>query len=152
MTICCDVAKKAMTETKWTAEAVVARLEAAGRTALSMPRGYYGPNRSVTMGFDIVRDAAEAYGWNVAPLRVTPSAAAISEMEAAWDWLNMIDKRVVKQIVALRSLVHPVREHHVYSWRKLGNVIGAHHQGVQRWHHDGIKIIILGLDKRSTRI
>jgi hypothetical protein len=31
---------------------------------------------------------------------------------------------------------------HLYSWRRLGTAIGADHKAVQRWHAQGIDMIV----------
>jgi hypothetical protein len=51
----------------------------------------------------IVRDAKHAYGYTPqAPMRVVPSAAAITRMEECFDWLMMIDPEDAR-IVWLRA-------------------------------------------------
>jgi hypothetical protein len=130
---------------------VISCLEAAGRTALSMPKGRYGPSESVTMNIDVVHEVIEAYGWNVIPLKLRPSAMEISQMEEAFEWLRMIDHKVIKQIVALRALNHPITERYLYSWRRLGRTVGADYKSVQLWHRNGIKIIFEGLDRLLKR-
>jgi hypothetical protein len=51
----------------------------------------------------IVRDAKHAYGYTPqAPMRVVPSAAAITRMEECFDWLMLIDPEDAR-IVWLRA-------------------------------------------------
>jgi hypothetical protein len=51
----------------------------------------------------IVRDAKHAYGYTpAAPMRVVPSAAAITRMEECFDWLMLIDPEDAR-IVWLRA-------------------------------------------------
>jgi hypothetical protein len=130
-----------------TEKEIVRRLEAAGRTALSMPKERLGPTKSVTMNIDVVHEVIDAYGWNVIQMRVRPSATEISEMEEAFGWLNLIERKVLRQIVALRAMVHPITDRHLYSWRRLSVIIGADYKSIQLWHRNAVKIIFLGMDK-----
>lgn len=135
------------------ADYVVAMLEEAGASIIAMrvvglrPAGYGS-------GWpEFVREAIEAYGWTEeAPRPRTPSAAAITRMDKAYRWLTLIpnDRYVLRRIVGARSLVHPLTEKHVFSWRRLGMTLGADHKAVQRWHGDGIALIVAGLRREAA--
>jgi hypothetical protein len=47
--------------------------------------------------------------------------------------------------VGARSLVHPVTDRHLFPWRRLGKALGSDHKAVQRWHAQGIALIVAGL-------
>ncbi len=134
-----------------TAEWVIARLEEAGTTLLAMPNT--GPStRMVQGGLEWIRSAAESYGMGRARIRPSvPSAAHISRMDQAYRWISRIpeDKYVLRRIVGARSLVHPLTGRHLYSWRRLGTAIGADHKGVQRWHAQGIDMLVGLLNGRD---
>lgn len=123
------------------------RLEEAGASLLALPAtGWSTRLRSSTL--DIVRSAAEGYGWTEGRLRPPiPSAAKITRMDEALGWIAHIplDRYVLRRIVGARSLVHPLSDRHLFSWRRLGAVLGADHKAVQRWHKDGIRIIVAAL-------
>lgn len=131
------------------AEWVVARLEEAGATLLALPHA--GPStRLVQSGLEWVRQAAESYGFSRARIRpAIPSAAQITRMDQAYGWLSRIpdDRYVLRRIVGARSLVHPMTGRHLYSWRRLGAAIGADHKAVQRWHAQGIDLIVALLNR-----
>lgn len=126
-----------------TADDIVARFEAAGATLLALPgRGYSTQIR--TMRLDVVHSALDAYGWQGAALRPPmPSAAAISQMDEAFGWLTLIPetKYVLRRIVGARALVHPITLRHIYPWRRLGNLLGADHKSVQRWHGQAVALL-----------
>jgi Domain of unknown function (DUF6362) len=126
------------------AEWVIARLEEAGATLLALPNT--GPStRLVQSGLEWVRDVAESYGTSRARLRpAVPSAAHITRMDQAYRWVSRIpeDKYVLRRVVGARSLVHPMTGRHLYSWRRLGTAVGADHKAVQRWHAQGIDMIV----------
>jgi hypothetical protein len=134
-----------------TAEEIVARFEAAGATLLALPgRGYSTKIR--TMRFDVVHDALDAYGWQGAVVRPPmPGAAAISQMDAVFAWLTMIpeDKYVLRRIMGARALVHPVTLRHLYPWRRIGTMLGADHKSVQRWHGQGVALLVEALGGRK---
>ena len=126
---------------------VVARLEEAGTTLLSLPETGYS-TRLRTSSIEIVRLAIESYGWADRPIRPpVPSAARISRMDEAMAWIGLIpdDRYVLRRIVGARSLVSPLTERHLFPWRRLGAAIGADHKAVQRWHAEGIALIASAL-------
>lgn len=125
------------------AETVIARLEEAGCTLLSLPGTGYS-TRLRSSNLDIVR-AAEAFGTESGRMRPpVPSPAQVTRMDEALGWITLIpkDRYVLRRIVGARSLVSPSTEKHLYSWRRLGVVLGADHKAVQRWHASGIDAIV----------
>ena len=123
---------------------VVARLEEAGRTLLALPGTGYS-TRLRTSSLDIVRTAMEAYGSEVGRARPSvPSAAHITRMDEALGWIPLIpqDRYVLRRIVGARCLVSPVTGRALYSWRRLGGLLGADHKAVQRWHAQGIAMLV----------
>jgi hypothetical protein len=131
----------------YTAEYVLHRLEDAGTTLLALPSGGHS-TRLRTSSLDIVRAAAESYGWTEGRVRPpVPSAQRITWMDEAFGWLGLIpqDKYVLRRIVGARALVSPITERHLFSWRRLAVVVGADHKAVQRWHANGIDAIVRAL-------
>ena len=127
-----------------TAEWVIGRLEEAGATLLALPNT--GPStRLVQSGLEWVRDVRESYAPARTRLRpAVPSAAHITRMDQAYRWVSRIpeDRYVLRRVVGARSLVHPMTGRYLYSWRRLGVAIGADHKAVQRWHSQGIDMIV----------
>jgi len=126
---------------------VTYRLEEAGATLLALPASGYSTRLRVSQ-LDIVHSALEAYGWDKGRLRpAVPSAARITRMDEAMGWITLIprDRYVLRRIVGARSLVSPVTERHLYSWRRLGGLMGADHKAVQRWHAQGIDMVVAAL-------
>ncbi len=129
------------------AEYVIDRPAEAGSSLLAMPdSGWTTTLRSSSL--EIVRSAAEAYGWTTSRIRPpVPSAERITRMDEAMGWLQLIpeERYVVRRVVGARSLVHPITERHLFPWRRLGSVLGADHKAVQRWHAQGIDMIVTAL-------
>lgn len=127
-----------------TAEWLITRLEEAGITLLSLPNT--GPStRLVQGGMEWVHSVAESYGVGRAKIRpAAPSAAQITRMDQSYRWVSRIpdDKYVLRRVIGARSLVNPMTGRHLYSWRRLGTAIGADHKAVQRWHAQGIDMIV----------
>ncbi len=127
---------------------VTVRLEEAGHTLLCLPDTGHS-TRMRSSALELVRTACEVE--QAAPgkrLRVpVPSAARIGAMDEAWSWLGLIpaDRYVLRRIVGARALVSPATERHLFSWRRLGGLLGADHRAVQRWHGEGIAWIVRGL-------
>ena len=133
------------------ADYAIYRLEEAGATLLALP-GTGWTTRMKASSLDIVRTALEAYGWQTAKVRpLVPSAEKIDRMDEALGWLSLIpdDRHVLRRVVGARSLVHPVTDRHLFTWRRLGTVLGADHKAVQRWHAQGIALIVAALLRRG---
>ncbi len=130
------------------AAAVILRLEECGRTLLALPAGGYS-TKMRSFNLDVVRSAVEAYGWEGGTLRpAVPSAQHISRMDVALRWVQCIpqDRYVLRRIVGARSLVNPLTDKHLFPWRRLGTMLGADHKAVQRWHAQGIDLIVAALN------
>jgi hypothetical protein len=74
-------------------------------------------------------------------------------MDEAFGWVGLIpqDKFVLRRIVGARSLVGPITGRHLYPWRRLGTLLGADHKAVQRWHGQGIDIIVAGVNAQRMQ-
>jgi hypothetical protein len=126
---------------------VIYRLEEAGATLLALPGTGYS-TRLRTSSLDIVRTALEAYGWTDTQIRPSvPSAEKITRMDEALSWIPLIpvDRYVLRRVVGARSLVHPITDRHLFAWRRLAKALGADHKAIQRWHAQGIAIIVAAL-------
>lgn len=135
------------------AEMVVARLEEAGQTLLSLPRT--GPTTGLRQArHQFVAEALEAYGASeygrVRP--PVPSALRITRMDQALAWIPLIspDRLVLRRIVGARALVSPMVGRHLYSWRRLARLVGADHKAIQRWHGTGINLIVDSLNQDAA--
>ncbi len=132
------------------AATVIYRLEEAGTALLALPPSGYG-TRLRTSQLDVVRTAIESYGWTGGRLRpAMPDAARITRMDEAMAWIPLIplDRYVLRRIVGARSLVSPSTERHLFPWRRLAALLGADHKAVQRWHAQGIDLIVAALNGR----
>jgi hypothetical protein len=126
---------------------VTYRLEEAGATLLALPSTGYS-TRLRASKLDFVANAAAAFDGKGAVLRApVPSASRITRMDEALGWIVLIpqERYVIRRIVGARSLVSPVTERHLYSWRRLGTAVGADHKAVQRWHAQGIDMLVAAL-------
>jgi hypothetical protein len=134
------------------AEMVIYRLEEAGAALLALPgTGWSTKLRGSSL--EIVRAAIEGYGWTTNRIRPpVPSAARITRMDEALAWISLIpiERYVLRRIVGARGLVHPITERHLFPWRRLGTALGADHKAVQRWHAQGIDLIVAALNRKSA--
>jgi hypothetical protein len=134
------------------ADFVIGRLEEAGETLLSLPASGWS-TRLRTSSLDIVRTTLENYGWSEARVRPpVPSSAHITRMDEAYGWIRAIpvENYVLRRIVGARSLVNPVTGRFVFPWRRLAAALGADHKAVQRWHTQGVGIIVAALGRGET--
>lgn len=132
------------------AQLVLARLEEAGRALLTLPASGYstGLRMNVTA---LVRYMIEAGSGETGQPRIrpsVPSAVEITRMDEALGWIALIprDRSVLRRIVGARALVNPLTDRHLYPWRRLGTMLGADHKAVQRWHAQGVDIIVSALN------
>jgi hypothetical protein len=126
---------------------VIARLEEAGATLLALPQSGFS-TRLRTSSLDIVRSAMDAYGAGEARIRPPPpSARRIDDMEQVLAWIPLIplERYVLRRIVGARALVSPMTGRHVFTWRRLAASVGADHKAVQRWHAQGVAMIVAAL-------
>ena len=129
------------------ADFVIYRLEEAGATLLALP-GTGWTTRLRTSSLEIVRTALESYGWTETRIKPpVPSSEKITRMDEAMGWLPLIpvDRYVIRRVVGARSLVHPITDRYLFPWRRLGAALGADHKAVQRWHAQGIDMIVNAL-------
>ena len=133
-----------------TVEDVLAALEEAGCTLLALPNS--GPSTRLRQsGLEWVHDVADAYPPDRTQIRpAIPSAASIDRMDRVLAWIPRIpaDKFVLRRVVGARCLINPTTGRHLFSWRRLGIAIGADHKAVQRWHTQGIRLIVAALNAR----
>jgi hypothetical protein len=132
------------------AQLVLARLEEAGRTLLALPSTGYSTGMRLNVA-TLVRHMIEAEGGEPVLSRVhppVPSAAGITRMDEALGWISLIprDRSVLRRIVGARALVSPLTDRHLYSWRRLGTMLGADHKAIQRWHAQGLDTIVSALN------
>jgi hypothetical protein len=72
-------------------------------------------------------------------------------MDKVMGYLALIpqDRYVLRRIVGCRALVHPLSGRHLFSWRCLAELLDADHKAIQRWHAEGIRLIIAGLRRQE---
>ena len=65
-------------------------------------------------------------------------------MDEALSWIQLIPQEnyVLRRIVGARAMVSPLTGRHLFSWRRLGGLLGADARAVRRWHAKGIAIIL----------
>lgn len=130
------------------ADGVALRLEEAGATLLSLPSS--GARTGLrTSAWPAVHAEVEAYGWSGTRLKpAVPSAQAISRMDEALGWIRLIPQEnyVLRRILGARALVSPLTGRHLFSWRRLGGLLGADGRAIQRWHAKGITMIVATLN------
>jgi len=137
-----------MTDEHIDAATVIQRLEEAGRTLLALPSTGFS-TRLRTFNLEIVRNAMEDGGGTQDRARpMVPKAGQISRMDVALTWVALIpaDRYVLRRVVGARSLVNPLTDRHLFPWRRLGATLGADHKAVQRWHAQGIDMIVAALN------
>jgi hypothetical protein len=150
-----------------TREALQARLEEAGAILLSIP-GSARPSGLRSNMPDFVREAADEYGGSIRLRVQRPSPRQITRMEEALAWVSLIPLEggrgpmasrnggaALRRIVHARALVDPLswaqtpnKPRHVYTWRQIGEVLGADYRAVKVWHGAALGLICNNLALR----
>jgi hypothetical protein len=143
------------------ANTVIARLTEATSTVLAMPGGMprlgvkvcdYGYSTEFfSLDGEAADDKPSARLLGGVGKPPAPSAASITRADETLKWLSLIpqEKFVLRRIVALRSIVKWTTGKPTYTWRKIGDAVGADHKAIQRWHAQGIKIIVDALNNKG---
>ncbi|MBM3597341.1 MAG: hypothetical protein FJX35_03955 [Alphaproteobacteria bacterium] len=120
----------------WTEDAVKARLAEAADTLRRLPGGVM---RARLTGWpEVVRAAAEAYGYDGARMRpAAPGPAAISRMDEALAWLFALDLDARRIVWARAGRV---------SWRRLEDMDGRSHVTLRRVHDRAMAAIARALN------
>ena len=128
---------------------VVAHLECAGKTLLALPHSGFSTLLK-TSSLNSEMAAVSACGWfsGSAAKCPRPTSRAIDAMDNTMMWLWYIpqDMTVLRRCVGARSLVNPITDKHIYSWRRLGDFMGVDHKTAKRWHADGVRYIVNALN------
>ncbi len=145
-------------------DAIIRRLEDAGRTLMMLPmpaggmpagervawpevvQNYWDIAGRADQGSFEERQEALAQVRNSVSLRAT--RAAIGRLDEVLGWLLMIERPHHRKTVMARMFVHPVSERPVHSWGKIAETLGSNRRTVQHWHGKGIQTIIEGLAAR----
>jgi hypothetical protein len=124
----------------WTEDAIKDRLKEAADTLKRLPPGTVRQRMS---GWpDVVRQAAEAYGYGAATTRLAAaSPAAISRLDETLAWLFHLDIES-RRIAWARASGVP--------WRKLEDVDGRSHVTLRRVHDRAIRAILRRLNPAAA--
>jgi hypothetical protein len=128
---------------------LIATLEEAGRTLLALPVRGTRPSEYGNGWPDVVHEAIAAYGWATERCRAAyPTAQQIARMDEVYNWIGLIpeSKRLLRRIVLLRSLVHPVTDRHIFSWRKIATKLGHDDKTTKGWHESAIISLLVEID------
>jgi hypothetical protein len=133
---------------------VKAHLAAAGGTLIALPATGTMPSRYRVAWPEIVRsveDLAEKIeGDDGRP--ATPTAQAISEMDAAIAWVALLGNATqTRRLVWLRLMVNPLTDRYIWSWRKLEDRIGLNKDTLMRRHANGLDRIVTRLNHPDWR-
>ena len=92
----------------------------------------------------------EGQGLHILPTQGCIQARALSPVRASsmdprsfWN----LGVRALCQLVLLRSLVHPVSDRHLYSWRKAAGLLRCSHTAAQVWHAQAIDVMVAAINR-----
>lgn len=98
-------------------------------------------------------DDHQAYGYTGERLRpAQPRSVEIELMDKLLLWPNLIDDVLIRRIINARALVTPVANRYLYSWNKLGVMIGTDPRRVVRLHKKGLIEIADKLPPEKTDV
>lgn len=133
-----------------TAEQVIGALEWAGGVLLAMQLSAPGPAgyRTNWPSFPQESIPQEPDSTPLRPPR--PTSRQVTQMDQIFALLEHIprDKVLQKRVVQARTLTRPVTGKHIYSWAKLARLLRTDRRAVQRWHAQGIGLIVFALQQK----
>jgi len=119
---------------------VKARLKEAAQTLRRLPRERIGA--ALTSWPDVVRQSAEAYGYDKTRVRpIPPRPDQISRMDETLPWLFALDD-AERRVVWARASGVP--------WRKLEQIDGRSHTTLRKLENRGIQRIVARLSAVET--
>ncbi|MCR9256281.1 MAG: DUF6362 family protein [Alphaproteobacteria bacterium] len=117
------------------------RLKEAAQTLRRLPRQRL--QSAMTSWPDVVRQSAEAYGFEKASFRpIPPRPDQISRMDEALPWLFSLDAEI-RRIVWARAAGVP--------WRKLEMMDGRSHTTLRKLENQGVQMIVATLAESDRK-
>lgn len=138
----------------FTADFVKAHLVSAGTTLLCLPHTGTRPAGFRTAWPEVAHNFWEAYQDDLSdrPMRFPrASSGAISAMDYVFRvWVPLVGTPhavQTRRIILLRSLMNPLTERHMWSWRRLQERTGLNRDTLAIWHGRGIDRIVTRLNR-----
>lgn len=127
------------TPSAWTADLVRGRLAEAMATLRRLPEDAHArPSTTVVRWPDVVRDIAEAYGYDRARTRMRPTPAEIGRLDATLPWLFLIENG--QQRLAVIGVAMGL------NLRVIGRTFGCSHETVRQRERAGIDALVRALN------
>ena len=127
------------------ADVVIERLQRAFLTMAAMPGGV-GPRALGAHSYGYVPEPdPKASSVLMGGNRATASGSDITGMDEAMQWLNLIQNRTTRQVVATRSIVHRDTGKALMTWRHIGKRMNCSHVAALGWYAAGIDLIVTKL-------
>ncbi|GBR03191.1 DUF6362 family protein [Gluconobacter cerinus] len=72
-----------------------------------------------------------------------PSSDEIERMDCSLEWLGLLadENRILRPVVNMRLIVHPMSGQHQWTWRKIGRKLGIGHETAKARHHEACRVI-----------
>ncbi|MCP1271226.1 DUF6362 family protein [Acetobacter cerevisiae] len=120
-----------------------ARLFEAGITLASLPARGLMPSTRVSAWRDTLMDMDDLLSITgdeiVRP--PIPSAAKISRMDEALNWVAGIPAENHRRVMLLWMMINPISRRHRYSWRQIGDQMRVSHHTAKGWFSAGLSDI-----------
>ena len=130
-----------MADREWTADCVADHFEEAFRTLRKLPpvkaQGYF------STWPDIVRTSREIAAMEPQPMRVWPSAAAITRLEQTFDWVLWIEE-AERKLVWSRAARVP--------WKQISGELGCDRTTAWRRWQRALEIVAEKLNSEGIRV
>lgn len=151
------------------AEILQARLEEAGATLMALAVRGVRPAQIRSAHPEVVHEAIEAYGWTEEDMPfAAPSARAITRMDEAFGWIALLTldpgrpgsgerwsrhgPAMYRRLILSRSYTNPRTGRHVFSWRRLGRVLGTSQETARLWHAQALDRLLGAMNRAGIRL
>ena len=138
---------------QYTSEGVELRLYEAGRALIALRVSGCWPAGFRSSMPELVREVVESYGRGEVEFRPSPpTAREISAMDQALSWIKLLpgrnsDEVRTRRLVCARMLCSPRSDRPLYSWRRLGEMLGVSHTSAKTAFLSAVSVITAELNR-----
>jgi len=126
----------------------------AGKCLLAMPSARVKPQEYRSYWPDVVQELNKFERLNHGERRKQPSGPTKDDIPIMDQILllpNLCEDVEIRRVLRLRSLIHPLRDNHVYSWTRIAKVLHSDRRAVARLYDKGLEETADKIDYMSVR-
>jgi len=126
------------------ADQIAERLDEAARTLAVLPCHGLRPASVKAAWPDVVQHWVDLEWPTESDIRPPrPTGVQIQQMDEALGWVALIGSHetILRRVINMRLIVHPISLMHRYNWRQIGEAIGVSHHTAKSRHRQACQAI-----------